>query len=51
VTYKDPNYGDIELKVTLAQFRQMAGNSQQHMTMRPYSTGPRAKPGLDELKD
>jgi len=51
VTYKDPNYGDIELKVTLAQFRAMAGNSQQNMTMRPYSTGPRAKPGLDELKD
>jgi hypothetical protein len=51
VTYKDPNYGDIELKVTLAQFKQMAGNSQQKMTMRPYSTGPNAKPGLDDLKD
>ncbi|MFJ6083166.1 DUF4157 domain-containing protein [Streptomyces sp. NPDC092369] len=51
VTYKDPNYGDIELKVSLSQFQLMAGNSQQHMTMRPYSTGPRAKPGLDEMKD
>ncbi|MGW1214780.1 eCIS core domain-containing protein [Streptomyces sp. NPDC002499] len=51
VRYKDPNYGNITLKVSLSQFQRMAGNSSQHMTLRPYSTGPRAKPGLDELKD
>ncbi|MBO4260059.1 eCIS core domain-containing protein [Streptomyces griseorubiginosus] len=51
VSYKDPNYGNVELRVSLAQFQQMAGDPPQVMTLRPYSTGPRAKPGLDELKD
>ncbi|WP_406442039.1 DUF4157 domain-containing protein [Streptomyces sp. NBC_01613] len=51
VTYKDPNYGNLEIKVSLRQFQGMAGNSSQKMTLRPYSTGPRAKPGLDDLQD
>jgi hypothetical protein len=51
VSYKDPNFGNVELRVSLSQFQQMAGTGTDRMTLRPYSTGPRAKPGLDELKD
>src|SRR5690606_30936988 len=31
VTYKDPNYGNIEIKVTHIQFKNMAGDSDMRM--------------------
>jgi hypothetical protein len=48
VSYKDPNYGDITIVVNLRQFRQMAGNSAQQMTLRYYAE---ARSGLKDLQD
>ena len=37
VVYKDPNFGDLELRVTVQQFRAMAGT--HRITIRPYFSG------------
>ncbi|MGW6455597.1 hypothetical protein ACWF94_06650 [Streptomyces sp. NPDC055078] len=46
VSYKDPNFGDIEIRITVEQFMEMAGD--RYLTMRPYDPDRGA---LDELGD
>jgi hypothetical protein len=38
VSYKDPNYGDIEIRITASQFIEMAGDAEYNdkLRMRPY---------------
>ncbi|WP_277039529.1 DUF4157 domain-containing protein [Actinacidiphila oryziradicis] len=49
VTYKDPNFGNAEFKVTIAQFQKMAGTAK--ITLRPFFPSGAAKSRLTDLKD
>ncbi|MEV0396377.1 hypothetical protein [Polymorphospora rubra] len=50
VTYKDPNYGNVEIRVSLAQFLAMAGN--EVVKLRPFfSEGARKSRLADVLDD
>jgi hypothetical protein len=39
VSYKDPNYGDVEIRITTEQFTMMAGNTgyDQYLDMKSFS--------------
>ncbi|MGP4114443.1 eCIS core domain-containing protein [Streptomyces sp. 4N509B] len=44
VSYKDPNFGDIEIRITVEQFQRMAGD--HRLTVRPYRQGHGTLPQL-----
>jgi hypothetical protein len=49
VTYKDPNYGDVEVKVTSEQLLAMAGTGS--IQLRSFSQLPGARSKLNVLAD
>ncbi|MDH6577873.1 DUF4157 domain-containing protein [Kitasatospora sp. MAP5-34] len=48
VIYKDPNYGNVRFKVTLSQFRAMAGTG--NMPLRPFILTSTTRSKLTELQ-
>lgn len=49
VTYKDPNYGNIEIKITHLQFQKMAGDS--NMRMLPFFPDGNKQSRMADVRD
>jgi hypothetical protein len=49
VTYKDPNYGDVEITITNEQLQKMGGG--KNVLLRPFMTGLKSQSKLAELTD